>query len=167
MNIRYNYGYLRGSIILSTVSFVSVLYYYFFEKGYITGAYNAGKIASASFYISGTISIVMLWIVNFRREFIEKELELQKENNFFFSGFFSKGILRFCSNRYAIAVDISLLVLIANFIIIYALEIKSIWYKDVLKIMIVWFIYIHSILNGRNYIFFKKLYELKSGEGNK
>lgn len=158
MNIKYNYNYIKGSMALSAVTYVAALCYYFFVNAYIAVPNYAVRIAQALFCTSGALSIIMLWIVNFRRKLIEKDLKPKKRNYIF-----GIGVVRFASNRYAVAVDILLLLLILYLMIIsaYVLGVKYVWYKNVIKITIIWLIYIHGILNGRNYMFFKKLYKME------
>lgn len=167
MNIKYNYNCLRYAIALSAVSFVAGLYYYLLKNGYTTGPDNAENIASLLFCTCGAISVIMMWTVNFRREIIEKELKIKKEKQTFLSKLFSRGVLRFFSNEYTITVDMLLIMLIVNLIIIYAVGIKSAVYTDILKIALLWFVYMHGILNGRNYEFFRELFEIQSNTNKK
>lgn len=167
MNIKYDYNCLRYAMALSVVSFVAGIYYYLLKNGYTTGPDNAGNIASLLFCTCGAISVIMVWTVNFRREIIEKELKIKKEKGTFLSKLFSRGVLRFFSNEYAITVDILLIMLIVNLVIVYAFGIKSIVYTNILKMTFLWFVYIHGILNGRNYEFFRELFEIESNADKK
>lgn len=162
MNIKYNYDCLRLAMVLSAVSFVAWIYYYLFENSHITGPDNAGSIALILFYTCAAISAIMVWTVSLRREILEKKLKSEREKYNFLMAPFSSGVLSFFSNKYAVAVDILLGVVIVNLLLSCVLRIMSACCEDILEVMALWLFYMHGILNGRNYALFKKLFEIES-----
>jgi len=163
MNIKYNCRYLKWLLILSAFSFMSAVYYYCFKNGYINCSYVIGRFAAVLFYVSETVSLIMLWIVNIKRTILKRDLKAMKnKKTALHREIFSMGIFRFFSNNFAVSVDVLLVVLIADLITAYILKIKVTWYNDVLRMTIAWFIYMHSILNGKNYIFFTQLARMET-----
>lgn len=161
MNIKYNCEYLRWILILSAVSFIAALFCYFFENGCIGCSYTIGRLAAVLFYVNGAMSLIMLEIVNIKRLILERRFRFIKKKKVTLPGkIFGMGIFRFFSSRHTISVDVLFFVLIGDLITSYILGISVVWYKDVLKMMIIWFFYMHSILNGKNYIFFMGLAEI-------
>jgi len=142
---------------------MSALYYYCFKNGYINCSYVIGRFAAVLFYVSGAVSLIMLWIVNIKRTILKRNLKDLKNKKATTHGeILSMGIFRFFSNHFAVSVDVLLVVLVADLITAYILKISVAWYKDILRMTIVWFIYMHSILNGKNYIFFTELAKIKT-----
>lgn len=161
MNIKYNYNCLRLAMLLSGVSLAAWIYYCLFENGYINLHHNTGKIALILFYTSAAVSVIMVWTVSIRREILEKKLQIKREKYNFLIAPFASGVLSFFGNKYAIIVDILLGVTILNMIIC-VLKINSQCCEDILEITALWLFYMHVILNGKNYTFFKGLFEIES-----
>ncbi len=163
MNVKYNCRYLKWLLILSAFSFMAAVYYYCFINGYINCSYVIGRFAAVLFYVSGAVSLIMLCIVNIKRTILERNLgALKNKKATVHREILSMGIFRFFSNHFAVSVDVLLVVLAADLITAYILKIGVAWYKDILRMMIAWFIYMHGILNGKNYIFFTELARIET-----
>lgn len=158
MNNKYNLLCLNRSILFSAVSFVAAVYCYFAKNGYINCSNVVYKAAILLFYGGAALSVIMFWMVNVKRIILENRIKnvlgKKSKKNSILKAVFSMGIFRFFSHRNTITVDVVLGILVIDLIVSYVLKIRVSWFADILKMMFCWFMYMHSILNGRNYLFF-------------